>query len=315
MSTAQINQAVLPAMAGLEYTVPYAVASREQQKADDYARDHGFQQSFGSYQALLDDERVDAVYISLPNGLHHEWILKALERGKHVLCEKSITTGVEQLREVKIATEKAGLWVMEGFMYRYHPFFQKIQEYTNSDRIGEIQNIQVSRAARQTDPNNIRLQPGLGPGCMGDVGCYCLNFCRALMAGEPSRWQSDVRVNEQGVDMEALVRLVFTPERTAQIFSSFTTNGSYATIIGERGSLQIPQPFATTKGTWEFYYTPEDQRTAECVQVTAPQTGHWLEIEDFSRAILDNRPPYLALEESIGNVTILEDVVEHGQPL
>ncbi len=150
---------------------------------------------------------------------------------------------------------------------------------------------------------------------MGDVGCYCLNFCRALMAGEPSQWQSAVRYNEQRVDMEALVRLVFAPQRTAQVFCSFTTNGSYATIIGDRGSLQIPNPFATTRGTWEFFYTPEDQRASECVRVASGQTGHWLEIEDFSRAILEDRPPYLSLEESIGNLTILEDVVQHGQPL
>jgi len=315
LSTAQINRAVLPAMAGLEYTTPYAVASRAQCKADDYAHEHGIQQSYGSYQALLDDEQVDAVYISLPNGLHHEWILKALDRGKHVLCEKSITTSVQQVREVKAVSERTARWVMEGFMYRYHPFFQKIQEYTTADRVGEIQNIQVSRAAKQADPNNIRLQPGLGPGCMGDVGCYCLNFCRAVMAGEPSQWQSLVRYNEQGVDMEALVRLVFARRRTAQTFCSFTTNSSYATIIGDRGSLQIPQPFATTPGTWQFYYTADGRRMAECVQVDAQQTGHWLEIEDFSRAILEDRPPYLALEDSIGNWTILEDVVQHGQPL
>ncbi len=315
LSTAQINQAVLPAMAELEYATPYAVASRAQQTADAYARKHGISRAYGSYQALLDDEQVDAVYISLPNGLHHEWILKSLERGKHVLCEKSITTSVGQVREVKAAAERAGRWVMEGFMYRYHPFFQKIREYTASDRIGEIQNIQVSRAARQDDPSNIRLQPGLGPGCMGDVGCYCLNFCRALMAGEPSQWQSAVRTNEQGVDMEALIRLVFAPRQTAQIFCSFTTNGSYASIIGTRGSLQIPHPFATTEGTWEFYYTPEGQQTAQRVQVDAPRTGHWLEIEDFSRAVLDGRPPYLSLEDSIGNLTILEDVVERGQSL
>ena len=315
LSTAQINQAVLPAMAGLEYTTPLAVASRSQRTADAYAKEYGIGRSYGSYQALLDDTQIDAIYISLPNGLHHEWILKALQRGKHVLCEKSITTSLQQVLEVKAAAEKSGCLVMEGFMYRYHPFFQKILEYTTSDRIGAIQNIQVSRAARQTDPSNIRLQPGLGPGCMGDVGCYCLNFCRTLMASEPIGWQSSVRTNAQGVDMEALVKLVFAPDRTAQVFSSFTTNGSYATVIGAHGSLQIPQPFATTEGVWEFFYTPEDQRTAESVQVNADRSGHWLEIEDFSRAILEDRAPYLSLQDSVGNLKVLEDVVENGQPL
>jgi xylose dehydrogenase (NAD/NADP) len=120
LSTARINLAVVPAMQGLEYTALYAVASRAQRKADDYAAEHGIERSYGSYQALLDDERVDAVYISLPNGLHHEWILKALDRGKHVLCEKSITTSVEQVREVKAVAERTGRWVMEGFR-RFQP--------------------------------------------------------------------------------------------------------------------------------------------------------------------------------------------------
>jgi hypothetical protein len=118
LSTAQINRAVLPAMAGLEFTTPYAVASREQRNADDYAHEHGIERSYGGYQALLDDELVDAVYISLPNGLHHEWILKALDRGKHVLCEKSITTTLQEVREVKDVAEETGRLVMEGFMYR-----------------------------------------------------------------------------------------------------------------------------------------------------------------------------------------------------
>jgi D-xylose 1-dehydrogenase (NADP+, D-xylono-1,5-lactone-forming) len=315
LSTAQINRAVIPQIKALDYTTLYGIASRDPHKAQAYAAEHGFEASYGGYQQLLDDPRVDAVYISLPNGMHYEWMVKALERGKHVLCEKSITTTVADVRAIKRLAEEKGLLVMEGFMYRYHPFFRKILEVAQSDLIGPIQNIQISRAARQSNPRDIRLQPGLGPGVMGDVGCYCLNFCRAVMGSEPSSWQSQVRTNEQGVDMEALIRLVFSPHQTAQIFCSFTTNGSFAAIIGAGGALHIAGPFATTAGTRDFLYLPDGGQTPERIEVVAEETGHALEIEDFSQAVLERRRPYLSLDDSIGNLTILQDVVENGQPL
>ena len=188
-------------------------------------------------------------------------------------------------------------------------------EYAKSDYVGEIQNIQISRAAWQTNPQDIRLQPGLGPGVMGDVGCYCLNFCRAIMELEPTSWEAHVRYNERGVDIEALIRLIFTPQKTAQIFCSFTTNGSFASIIGSNGRLNIVEPFWVEEGEREFLYISNYGQTQERVTVTADKTGHALEIEDFTMAILENRPPFLSLDDSIGNLEILQDVVENSKQL
>jgi predicted dehydrogenase len=188
-------------------------------------------------------------------------------------------------------------------------------EYAQSDLIGEIQSIQVSLAARQNNPQDIRLQPGLGPGVMGDVGCYCLNYCRAIMGMEPTSWQAHVRYDEQGIDMEASIRLIFAPQQTAQIFCSFTANGSFASILGKNGRLSIIEPFGVRVGEREFIYFPNNIYTPEIVNVSAEKTGHTLEIEDFTTAILENREPYLSLDDSIGNLTILQDVVDNGQPL
>lgn len=315
LSTAKINRAVIPPIKEFEHANLYGVASRKEEKAAAYAAEYGFEKSYGSYQALLDDPNIDAVYISLPNGMHYEWIMKALDRGKHVLCEKSITTRADEIREIKHVAREKKLWVMEGFMYRYHPFFQKIKQYAQSDRVGEIQNIQISRAAWQRNPQDIRLQPELGPGVMGDVGCYCLNFCRTIMDSEPKSWDAHVRYNERGVDMEALIRLIFSPKKTAQIFCSFTTNGSFASIIGTNGRLNIIEPFWVREGEREFLYISDDGQKQERVKVAAGKTGHALEIEDFTMAILENRPPFLSLDDSIGNLTILQDVVENGKPL
>ena len=315
LSTARINQAIIPAIKNFEHAELYAVASRDENKASAYAAEHGFAKSYGGYQKLLEDPEVQAVYISLPNGLHFEWIKKAIECEKHILCEKSITTKVAEIREIKRMAIEKDVLVMEGFMYRYHPFFQKVLEYAQSDLVGEVQNIQISLAAWQKNPHDIRLQPGLGPGVMGDVGCYCLNYCRAIMAGEPSSWEAFVRYNTQGIDMEASIQLIYNPWQIAQIFCSFTCNGSFASIIGKKGRLFIVEPFGVRVGEREFLYFQNDKRSPEIVKISAEKTGHTLEIEDFTMAILEKRQPYLSLDDSIGNLTILEDVLTNGRIL
>jgi predicted dehydrogenase len=315
LSTAKINQAVIPAIKDDELATLYGIASRDPGRASLYAQEHGFTQSYGHYQDLLDDPDINAVFISLPNGLHYEWIMKSLQAGKHVLCEKSITTTLDEISKVKQAASETKKWVMEGFMYRYHPYFQKIKELVDSDLIGELRNIQISRAAWQLDSKDIRLQPGLGPGVMGDVGCYCLNFCRTLYGYEPSAWDARVHYNENGVDMEALVTLLFSARQTAQIFCSFTALGSFASIIGSNGRLQILEPFWSRTGERALLYISKDGKTEKQFHVTAERTGHDLEVRDFTRAVLENRPPYLSLDDSENNIKIMQDVVESSSPL
>ena len=312
LSTAQINRAVIDPIKKFSKSHLYAVASRNQEKAENYAKEKGFEKAYGSYEALLQDKAVDAVYISNPNGLHHEWIIKALEHGKHVLCEKSITTNEKDIRDIKAVAAQKGLLVMEGFMYRYHAFFQKILEYCRSDKMGVIQNVQVSRCSWQRNPDDIRLQPGLGPGAMGDVGCYCLNFCRSIFDAEPKSWRAFVRYNDKDIDMETTASLAFGEQQTAQFFCSFTSDGSFASIIGANGRLSIYEPFWVGAGEREFLYYPGKSHEPEHVKVNAEKTGHCLEIEDFTNAILEKRKPYLSLDDSIGNVRVLEDIVEKG---
>jgi D-xylose 1-dehydrogenase (NADP+, D-xylono-1,5-lactone-forming) len=312
LSTAKINNAVIPPIKEFKHSHLYAVASRTEERAAEYAKEHNIEKSYGSYQALLDDPDVDAVYISIPNGLHHEWIIKALDKGKHVLCEKSITTKLSEIEHIKQVAEEKNLLVMEAFMYRYHPYFQTILKYSQPDKIGEIQNIQVSRAAWQSNPNDVRLQPGLGPGAMGDVGCYCLNFIRAIMGEEPKSWESTVRYDEKGFDMEVAAQLVFSPPKTAQFFCSFTSNGSFANIIGNKGRLSINEPFWVGTGKRDFLYIDSDGKL-ETKKVKAKKTGFHYEIEDLTICILEDRKPYLSLDDSIGNLRILEDIVENGE--
>lgn len=312
LSTAQINRAVIGPIKDYSKSHLYAVASRDQKKADAYAKEQGFEKAYGSYEALLQDAAVDAVYISIPNGMHHEWIIKALEHGKHVLCEKSITTTEKDIRFIKQVAAQKGLLVMEGFMYRYHAFFQKILQICRSDKMGVIQNVQVSRCSWQRNPEDIRLQPGLGPGAMGDVGCYCLNFCRTIFNAEPKSWRAFVRYNDKDIDMETTASLAFAPQQTAQFFCSFTSDGSFASIIGANGRLTITEPFWVGTGDREFLYFAGNGHEAEHIRVSAEKTGHCLEIEDFTDAILEQRRPYLSLDDSIGNLRVMEDMVVNG---
>ena len=315
LSTAKINRAVIPAIKNDELAILYGIASRDPQRAALYSQEQGFIQSYGTCQDLLDDPAIDAVFISLPNGLHYEWIIRSLQAGKHVLCEKSITTTLDEIREVKRASLESKKWVMEGFMYRYHPYFQKIKELVDSDQIGELRNIQISRAAWQLNSNDIRLQPGLGPGVMGDVGCYCLNFCRTLYGYEPATWDARVHYNQDGVDMESLITLIFSTRQTAQIFCSFTSFGSFASLIGSNGRLQILEPFWSGTGKRSMLYVSRDGKTEKEFHVSADRTGHDLELRDFTRAILENRPPYLSLEDSENNIKIMQNVVESSAPM
>ncbi len=311
LSTARINRQLVGPIKDYAKSNLYAVASRDEDKAKTYAAQNGFEKYYGNYQQLVDDPNVDAVYISLPNGMHHEWIKKCLEQGKHVLCEKAITTTLDDLLEIKELSEKYNLFVMEGFMYRYHPYFQKVFEICTSDMIGSIKNIQVSRCAPQKNPNDIRLIPGLGPGAMGDIGCYCLNYCRSLYQKEPVEWKAFVKDNHNQVDIETTATLIFGPQQTAQFYCSFTSTGSFASIIGDNGRLTFMEPFQVRTGNMDITYISNDHKQ-EIISVHAEKTGHALEVIDFTNAIIENRNPYLSIDDSVGNIKIMQDIVENA---
>jgi len=186
LSTANINRLVLAGARASSEVEVVAVASRDGARAEEYARDHGIGRAHGSYEALLADPEVDAVYISLPNSLHVDWSVRALEAGKHVLCEKPFSRRPMDVDRAFGAAERAGRVLAEAFMYRHHPQTKRVSELVREGAIGELRAIRAAFSFPLADRENVRMRPELDGGALMDVGCYCVSGSR-LLGGEPER--------------------------------------------------------------------------------------------------------------------------------
>src|SRR3954470_19527442 len=211
LSTASINEAILAGAAESPTADVVAVASRDEQRAQDYAREHGIERAHGSYEALLADQEVEAVYVSLPNRLHVEWTLRALEAGKHVLVEKPFSRQSEQVEEAFDRAEAAGLVLSEGFMWRHHPQTHRLLELIASGVIGELRLIRAAFGfdlAVERGLADTRFDPALEGGALMDVGTYCVNALR-LFGGEPLRARGEQVAGPSGVDVVFAGALAF----------------------------------------------------------------------------------------------------------
>ncbi len=184
VSTAHINRLLIPGAQASDKVELIAVASREQSKAEAYAREWGIERAYGSYDALLEDPDIDAVYISLPNTLHCEWSIRAVEAGKHVLCEKPLSRHPEDVERAFDAAERNGRLLTEAFMYRHNPQTKRLQELVREGAIGELRVVRSAFSYSLYDADNIRLRTDVEGGSLMDVGCYCVSGSR-LLAGEP----------------------------------------------------------------------------------------------------------------------------------
>ena len=208
LSTARINGAILRGAAATDRVDVTAVASRDGATAQAYASEHGLERGHGSYEALLEDAEVDAVYISLPNGMHHEWTMRALEAGKHVLCEKPYSRHPAEVEEAFDAAAAAGRVLTEAFMYRHHPQTAKARALVEDGAIGPLRLLRASFSFPLDDATNVRLRPELDGGALMDVGCYCVSGLR-LLGGEPERVVGEQVLSETGVDATMFGTLSF----------------------------------------------------------------------------------------------------------
>ena len=203
LSTAPINTSILAAARASDRADVVAVASRDQARAEAYARKHGIERAHGSYDALVEDPGVAAVYISLPNGLHVEWTMKALRAGKHVLCEKPFSRRAEDVERAFDTAESLGLVLSEGFMWRHHPQAAKLRELISNGSVGRLRLVRVAFSfplAIERSPEDARFDPALDGGAMMDVGCYCVSAIR-FVAGEPESVAGKEVIGPTGVDV------------------------------------------------------------------------------------------------------------------
>ncbi len=302
LSTANINGQIEAGAAATERVDVVAVASRDGARAEEYARAHGIERAHGSYEALLEDPAVDAIYVSLPNSLHHPWTLRALAAGKHVLCEKPYSRHPAEVEEAFDAAEAAGLVLAEAFMYRHHPQTRMLKELVDRGAIGRLRTIRSSFSFMLTDPENVRLRADLEGGSLLDVGCYCVSGSR-LLAGEPERLRGEAVLAATGVDRAFHGTMRFAGDVVAQFDASFAAPPfQRLEAVGEEATLVATAPWRVDLGG-----VVELRRDGAVERVDVPEASAYrLELENLADAIEGREPSLLGREDALGQARALD---------
>lgn len=301
LSTANINRRVIPAIRASRRGELVAVASRTRERAEAYAREWEIPRAFGSYDEMLASGAVDAVYVSLPNHLHAEWSIKAMERGAHVLCEKPFAPTLEEVDAMIETAERTDMVLAEAFMYRHHPQMKIVGEWVRAGRLGDVTVVRGAFSFTINDRDNVRLVPEYGGGSLWDVGVYPLSFAQYVMGGPPQRVAGDQWLGESGVDEVFVGQMHYEGDRFAQITSGFRMPfHTSAEVLGTEGRLFLNRPFVGVDEEAHLLFYPPDG-PPEAIDV--PKKELYLgEIEDMHAAILDGAPNYLTLAETRDHV-------------
>lgn len=295
---------LIPAMQKAGNAIPYAIASRSKEKLKEALSLFGFQKTYSSYEELLRDPDVDAVYIPLPNGLHKEWTIKAARAGKHVLCEKPLALTEEDCLEMIEACRENKVMLMEAFMYRFTTKTKKLQELLHSGVIGDIKHIGATWRFVLEDNSNVRLNESLGGGSFRDVGCYPVNLIGMILNDEPLSVCAK-KVSFQGVDMALSAVLKYKNDVLCTISSGFNSQSGILTEInGSKGSLILRDTF---DGTDIPILLVQEGVTTE-IPVEAC-SRYVLQIEAFSKALLEGLDSPLDLRESVRNNRLIARIL------
>lgn len=291
------KNSIIPAIARADNARVYGVASRHR----DELPVGEWQKSYGDYAALLADDAIQAVYIPLPNSLHKEWVIRALEAGKHVLCEKPIGLTADEAREMQQVAKQQNRLLMEAFMYQYTDRVRVIKQVLESGELGELRHINVSFRFLLDRPGTIKMQPALGGGALYDVGCYPVNFIGMVTGRLPVSCKA-VSETEQGVDTNLSALLQYDDGLIANIHCGFNAFGrNYAEIIGTKGMLVVDKPFLDDAGTL-YLHTNEGVRELPVSESDRYQA----EIRHFSSAILNEPSRLIPLDETVRNMQVLD---------
>jgi xylose dehydrogenase (NAD/NADP) len=297
LSTARINEAILSGARQSERTDVVAVASRDQAHADAYAGEHGIARAYGSYDDLLRDDDVEVVYVPLPNSLHVEWSIRALEAGKHVLCEKPLDRRIDAVERAFDAAERAGRLLMEAFMYRHHPQTQAAAEIVRDGGIGELRQLRSLLSFPLTDEADVRMLLGLDGGALMDLGCYCISMQR-LLAGEPELVFGRRRTGVTGVDVGFAALLQFPGDVFGEFHCGFDLpEGHELEAIGSEGKLLVSDPVRTR----------DPHLLVDGERIDVPSVDrYFLQVENFSAAVRGDAEPLLGRADAVGQVRVIE---------
>ena len=301
VSTANINRKVIPGAQASPKVELSAVASRDQARAEAYAKEWQIERAYGSYEALLADPEVEAVYISLPNTLHCEWSVRALEAGKHVLCEKPLSRRPEEVAAAFDAAERNGRLLMEAFMYRHHPQTTRLVELVRDGAIGELRLVRSAFSYGLYDDANIRLRTDVEGGALMDVGCYNVSGSR-LLAGEPVKAHGEAWFGPTGTDWVLAGTLRFDRDVLATFdCGTALPDRDELEAIGSDGSLFLDDPWHCKQPVIEVRRDDGVERIE--VERLDP---YRLELENLSDAIRGVGTPLLGRDDAMGQARVLE---------
>lgn len=315
LSTAHINHALITPLRASKRNKLLAVGSRRQSSADEYAKEWKIPRACGSYEALINDPEIDVIYNSLPNHLHAEWSIKAMQAGKHVLCEKPFALSLTEADAMISASQETGKVLAEAFMYRHHPQTLKVIEMVDSGQLGKLQAVKGGFTFILTRENDIRSKKETGGGSIWDVGCYPISYARAIIKAEPIEvfgWQV---LGATGTDVSFFGQIRFPNEIYAQFDSGFKSpSRAQMEVIGSDGTLNIPDPFKP--GRREKIYLTRAEKV-ETIKIPGDEL-YIGEVEDMADAILLDKPPRVSLADSRGNIAVilaLIDSTKTGKPV
>jgi predicted dehydrogenase len=310
LSTAHINRALIFPIRQSPRSDLVAVASRDLDKARSYAKEWKIPKFYGSYESLLEDPDINIVYISLPNRLHAEWTIKALQAGKHVLCEKPLAISLEQVDAIIAAARQTGRIAVEAFMYRHHPQTLRLKEMADQGSLGEICLVRGAFSYTISRPDNVRLVADLGGGSIWDVGCYPINYARFILGTEPVEAFGWARWGITGIDDTFTGQLLFPGDRILQFDSSFRLpSRSFMEFVGSKGAVRLDTPYKPGEKA-EIHIT----RSGEMERISVRGQELYIgEVNDLEDAILDHKPPRVSLEDSRGNVAAILALIESAR--
>jgi xylose dehydrogenase (NAD/NADP) len=302
LATGSINQRFLQHAREAANAEFIAVGSRTPERASAFAAEYGIARAHGSYDELLADTSVEAVYICAPNSLHHEWTMRALRAGKHVLCEKPYSRRAADVVEAFDFASAAGLLLMEGFMWRHTPQIRRFMEVLPD--VGVLQAIRATFSFRIASDVDVRLMADLDGGSLMDVGCYCLSGIRLVAGAEPQRVHGEQVVGESGVDESFSGLLRFADGLTATFTSGFHSEHATLEAIGSKGSLLLPSAW-NGRATAMFL----DGREIPLEQ----DDPYRLEVENLSAAIRGEAEPLLRRDDALGQARAIEGLYRSAE--
>jgi len=310
LGAASIARTLIPAIQASNNGHLAAVASRSPSKAEAFAREFHIPKAFDSYDALIQSGKVDAIYLPLPNTLHVPWVLRCLEAGLHVLCEKPMALSGFDARLVVQAVEETGLTVAEGFMYRFHPVYQRLGEMLSEGVIGDITSMEAVFTFLEDNPESIVSSSELGGGALTDVGCYCIDFFHQVMGSAPGTVRS--LASGKWVDESMVGIFEYPPHVLARFEASIaSTERHVAMIHGTLGSLEIRNPWVPGPGGTCLVHRRHHRRP---VIHRFPEVNcYQLQVEDFANACLGRSAPRFPLARALDNAQVLETLRREAQ--